>query len=240
MLTPDPSTNLGLPGVLQVLLFGVLVPIGAWRSAVRLREDPLPPKRQYFAAVIVQQLLLLGFSLWVAQAIRLELFPPHLPAAWQLGGAAVVVIGLARIFWSRWKEKAESRDRITELVAPIDRADHVLWVVISCLAGVGEEIGYRGVLFAVLATITGEPVSAAVLASAAFAGGHLAQGRSAALASGLVALGMHALVAWTGTLYLAMMVHAGYDLVAGFSYGYLRRRSAGESIGITDSARTPS
>ena len=49
---------------------------------------------------------------------------------------------------------------------------------------------------------------------------------------GIVALAMHGLVIWSGSLYIAMAVHAIYDLVAGFTYGRLGERLGSPQEGI--------
>jgi membrane protease YdiL (CAAX protease family) len=210
----------------------------------RLARGPLPPRAPYYVAVLLQQLVLTAVSLGVAAALGLELFPPYRPRpghlALGLGLLAAAILALAPL----WRRQVRRRERFVALVAPRAPAERALWAAVSVAAGVGEEITYRGVLFAILEPLVGVP-GAVVLAAAAFGLGHLAQGwRAAPLVFGF-ALGFHALVLATGTLVIAIAVHAVYDLVAGFSYGRLAERygypdDPGAQPNGPPPARTPS
>jgi membrane protease YdiL (CAAX protease family) len=99
-----------------------------------------------------------------------------------------------------------------------------LWGGVSLAAGFGEEVTYRGVMFILLSRLLGGPLPAAIIASAVFGFSHILQGWKNAVIIGIVALAMHGLVIWSGSLYIAMAVHGIYDLVAGFTYGRLGER----------------
>jgi membrane protease YdiL (CAAX protease family) len=232
-LTAAPVTP-GLAGWIHLVVFGLLIPIGAWLTRRRLLHDELPPKKAFYAGVIVQQVLLLALSLVVARALGLDLFPaPGLEVreiAVGLGILAATVPGAA----VGWRRQVRRGDRFALLVAPRDGVDHGLWAVISVLAGVGEEVAYRGVLFLVLTGLTGSPVAAALVASAAFGAAHLAQGVSGAALVALAAAGFHLLTWWSGALYLAIAVHVAWDLIAGIGHWAAARSVTGSP------ARTPS
>ncbi|MBK8314487.1 MAG: CPBP family intramembrane metalloprotease [Acidobacteria bacterium] len=55
---------------------------------------------------------------------------------------------------------------------PHGKKEKVLWLVISTLAGIGEEITYRGVMWILLSRLTGSYWGAALIASAVFALSH--------------------------------------------------------------------
>jgi membrane protease YdiL (CAAX protease family) len=82
-------------------------------------------------------------------------------------------------------------------------------------ASVAEEAAYRGVGMSILWYYLGNPWLAALLCAAAFSLGHSTQGWKSASVIFAMALAFHGLVALTGTLVLAMVVHAIYDFVAG-------------------------
>jgi membrane protease YdiL (CAAX protease family) len=89
-----------------------------------------------------------------------------------------------------------------------------LWLAVSLAAGIAEETAYRGVLVVLLASATASFVVATVLSAIAFAIVHYPQGAKSmgwVFAIGLV---MQAVVSVTGTLYVAMGVHAVYDVTA--------------------------
>jgi membrane protease YdiL (CAAX protease family) len=89
------------------------------------------------------------------------------------------------------------------------------------------------VLFALLTTLTGSAWIAALLASAAFGVSHMVQGAQSALIISAIALALHGLVAVSGSIYLAIVVHFLYDLIAGFSYGRLGERYGYPREGVT-------
>jgi membrane protease YdiL (CAAX protease family) len=103
---------------------------------------------------------------------------------------------------------------------PVDRMmpqssrERALFSVVSVVAGISEEAAYRGVLMAVLSYALGNPWLAALISALAFAVGHALQGWKSMVVIFAMACSMHALVWYTGTLVVAMAVHAIYDLLA--------------------------
>lgn len=209
--------------LLHLALFGVVLPLGAWRSLVRLERGPLPPRVPYFISVVIQQLVFAAIAVGVARAIGLELFPPYRFAPAHLGLGAALFAAAVLALAPRWRAQVRARERFVHLVSPRTPRERALWAGIALSAGVGEELAYRGVLFGILAPLVGTP-GAVLLAAFAFAAGHLAQGWRAAPVVFVFAIGFHLLVLATGTLLVAMAVHAAYDLVAGLACGRLAER----------------
>ena len=88
-------------------------------------------------------------------------------------------------------------------------------VALCLAAGVCEELVYRGTTAVLLTRLTGNLLAAIVIASAVFALAHVIQGRRAAIIVFFIALGAHALVFLTKSLFPVMAVHALYDAVGG-------------------------
>ena len=97
--------------------------------------------------------------------------------------------------------------------------------VISILAGLGEEMLFRGVLQATLAeaaakSLDGGPLAGqigdwlAAVVVAAFFGLMHAVNRSYALLAGLIGLYLGGLWIWTGNLAVPITAHALYDFLA--------------------------
>ena len=101
-------------------------------------------------------------------------------------------------------------------IAPRSPREWLLWTGTVLVASVAEEAAYRGVGMSILWYALGNPYAAVAICSAAFALAHWTQGWKSAAVIFVMALVMHALVAFTGTLILAMLVHGIYDLVAGY------------------------
>lgn len=211
----------GPAGWFHLAFFGALIPWAVWRSRRKLQVGPNPPRRRHFVAVLVQLLLFLALSAWVAWAEGIPVFtPPELrwPA---LFTAALLLGGGIYLMAPRWRQSVEQRDRKVHLFMPRTGAERLLWVAVSAAAAVSEEVTYRGVMFAVLTMATGNAWAAALIASAIFGFSHLVQGwKSAGIIVG-IALALHGLVALSGSLHLAIAVHFLYDLIAGLAYGRL-------------------
>lgn len=229
----------GVAGLGHLFFFGALVPLAAWRNRHRLDAIEPPPKKRYFASVIAQQLVLTAISLAVARSLGMTLFGPYRPtlgAAFATAGLlAVAVIGLR----PSWRRQAAAGDRRVQLIAPIDGPDHVLWTVISLLAGIGEEITYRGVMYWVVFQLTGSMAASAAIAAVVFGVSHVVQGWNAVAVVTVFALAFQGLVNATGSLYPAIVVHVLYDLTAGISYGhYVRAWARSNALMNSTSATT--
>jgi membrane protease YdiL (CAAX protease family) len=123
-----------------------------------------------------------------------------------------------------WRRSVERRERGIHLFMPRTPPERGLWVAVAMAAGVSEEVTYRGVLFAVLTGMTGSAVAGAAIASAIFGLSHVVQGWKSAGIVTIIALMVHGLVAVSGTLLLAIAIHAIYDIVAGLAYGRMGER----------------
>jgi membrane protease YdiL (CAAX protease family) len=98
-----------------------------------------------------------------------------------------------------------------------------MWVALSLSAGVGEELVWRGVLPSLLAVLTGSVAIAIALSVVSFALAHAIQGLRSVLAIATIAAAFHALVFVSGSLYVGMVVHFVYDVIAGFTYASFAR-----------------
>ena len=211
----------GPMGWFHLAFFCLLIPWAVWRSRRQLAEGPNPPRRRHFIAVTVQLLLFLGLSLWVAWLEELPVLAPA-PSDWRAAAAAsvVLVVGL-RLMAPHWRRSVEQRERKVHLYMPRDGTERALWAGVSLAAAASEEVTYRGVMFMLLAGLTGSLWAAALIASAVFGFSHLVQGwKSAGIVTG-VALALHGLVVASGTLLIAIGAHFLYDLIAGLAFGRL-------------------
>ena len=222
---PLKPLTVDIQSVVFVFLVLVVMPIGAvrTRSAVaggrrrRTRERTRPPRRSdVLTRALVVQLLLFTVSFVVARDERMDLWswtglrPVNVGIA---VGALTLLLVLGALSW-QLRTPEERRTLWMRHLLPRTSAQWALWLVLSLAAGVAEETAYRGVLVVLLASVTASFVTATLLSAAAFALVHYPQGAKSmgwVFAIGLV---MQAVVAATGTLYVAMGVHAVYDVTA--------------------------
>ena len=201
-----------------VYLFVVLgwMPLAGVFSFLRLRAGkPLPAKTRLYRNMIGMQIVLFGYSVAVARHNEMSLLGTS-PALWIWLISAVYVAFIGLRLQAVWKKMNTERKSRARRLLPENPHHLRYWVPISLLAGLGEEIAFRGVAYEILRDLSGSTTFAIVTCVLAFAFAHMVQGWRGVLGTGIVALLMHFLVYTTGGLYLAMAVHVAYDLILGF------------------------
>jgi membrane protease YdiL (CAAX protease family) len=215
----------GAPSLALLAYLLVFLPYAALRSASRLREieggassELLPTRSSVWLGTSAMLGLLLAFSWWVGAGIGFHIFARQEIGVRELLAACAALASLfaLRALASRIHSADERRKLLVYKLAPRDKREWFLWTVTVLLASVAEEVAYRGVALRILTHSLGNPWLAAFVCALAFAAAHWVQGAKSAVMIFAVALVLHALVAFTRTLVLAMIVHAVYDLVAGW------------------------
>jgi membrane protease YdiL (CAAX protease family) len=218
--------TIGAAGYCHLVLFGLVLPWAAFRSAAKLSSFPYPPRRRFYFGVLLQHLLFIGATVAVARLEKIPLLElPQQP----IQSTAIVAIVLAAsiaFMFPRWRRSVETREPKVYLFMPGDQVEKSLWVLISAAAGIGEEITYRGVMWILMARLTGSLWLAALITSIIFAISHYMQGWVSIITIFGFALCFHVIVWLTGSLIPAMILHFLYDLTAGMIYSYL-----GEKMG---------
>jgi membrane protease YdiL (CAAX protease family) len=151
---------------------------------------------------------------WLIGYPLLETVRPTLP------GTALAVLATLPLLGALWGLLASGWQPIRRLVNELER--HVLPLFARCTplelaaiaaaAGIGEELLFRGLVQELLMRAAGVPLGLLV-ASALFGLAHFVTGTYAVLA-GAVGLYLGALAVLSGGLWVPILVHALYDLVA--------------------------
>jgi len=219
--------EINLAGSIHLVFFGLLIPLAVVRGRMKLRQakGPLPNRLRHFQATTFT-LVMFGFiSLTTARAEQIELLPPELPPRLAILAGATMLVTAVVVMRPRWRRAVEKRTdvaaRVLHLVMPANAVERAWWIAVSMLAGISEEITWRGVQTALLNNLTGHLWIAAIICSISFGLAHFNQGWQSAAIIVCFALGFHALVWLSGSLYVAMAVHMAYDIVAGITYGRL-------------------
>ena len=213
--------NLGSISILGWVFVVFVTLVVPW-AVLRNRESALAmasiPLALRFYAMLMPQVLLGVLAVVTGLVEGLELFPMRTPSlrAW-LAGVLFIVVTLALVR-PHWRRSVEENKPAWRLFAPANRRERRMWVALSLSAGIGEELVWRGVLPALLATLTGSVPVALTLSVLSFALAHAIQGVRSVFAIATIAAAFHALVAVSGSLYVAMVVHFAYDVIAGFTY----------------------
>jgi membrane protease YdiL (CAAX protease family) len=215
--------RMSLAGWLHLGYFGLFIPFLVIRSRKRLVRpgQVLPNRLRHFRITAFEILMFTTISIAVAWVEWIPLFPRALP---QFKGviAGVALYAAAVAFMRpRWRRAVESRTRVVHFFMPANAVEQGWWIAISFLAGIGEEIVWRGVQATLLVRLTGSFVIAALLSSISFGLAHFVQGWKSAAIISVFALCGHSIVWLSGSLYVVMAVHVAYDLTAGFNYSRL-------------------
>lgn len=228
-------------GILLLASLLVVLPWLAWRSALRLREarsgteapgtPPLPSRSGIFIGTLI---LLSSLFLLAWLTGRTFGFDPfHIERL----GTRELLAGLAALagaFGLRWlsqaiRGEAERRNLPAFALMPRTSTEWGLYLATAVSAGLAEETAYRGVGMALLTWSTDSPILSAAVLSVAFGLAHLTQEWKSVAIVIAMALLMHGLVAFTGTLVIAMVVHTVYDVIAGILGSRDARRFATSS-----------
>ena len=226
-----------------ITLLVFALPLLAFRSARMLntRQQPQPTRSALHFNTLAMLCVLLGLSVAVARKENVSLFP-----AWQPGwiDAAALVgflcITLSALAGRIGSLKPSHRDRLEMITMTNWRDPRQLlpYAAVCVMAGIAEEVAYRGVLTELLLSKTGSLPAAIIIAALAFGAAHSVQGWTGIILTALFALLFHIVVLVTGNLYVAMIGHAGYDLIAGIIIAEfaMRRRAAVRSASSVPTA----
>jgi len=214
---------------LYLVILGALLPAIAIAQQ-RVMQSPKPPsRRELYASAIATHGLLLLLAWLVLRGQDFGLFPAYAFAPWHaLVALAALALGFIPLVERLKLEDAEIRKR-TRLIAPTSRGEHAFFYVVSATAGVSEEVAYRGLLFTIVASAVGSWAGAALITAVLFGIVHVFQGWKGAGVAALMGLREQLVVGLTGSLVIAIVVHALHDAIAGT---VIARRARGEEVAL--------
>lgn len=219
-----------------LIVICAILPLAAVRQHRSLLAGalPAPTRDRIYASAIATHLILLLMVWLVVRSERIDLLPPYRLNAFDLLiGVIALAIGLLPILERFRLEDPIVRER-TWLIAPRTAREYVFFYVVSISAGIAEQLAFRGLLFTLLAVIVGGWWLAAILSASVFGIVHVFQGWKGAGVAALIGLRDQLVVGLTGTLLVAMAIHALHDAIAGTVIGMRARRE--ESALVTNNA----
>ena len=214
--------------LLALILVGL--PVRAWFAMRELNAAPEPElpalrARLWTRAVLSQWALVAGVLLlwgwqkrwWNALNVAARFGPME---SGMLVGIVILVILLDRQRRTLEREpqvvaRLQERLASVERLMPATRAEFPRFALLAITAGVCEELLFRGFVTWALAHVLPSYTIAAFVQAALFGVAHLYQGPRGVLTTGLVGVFLTAVVWLTGTLWMAMLIHALMDLNAG-------------------------
>lgn len=196
------------------------LPYGAVSTARRTRSAAgpaaIPSRTQMHWNGVATHLLLFGISWYAGMLQGLRFLGPTDVTPFELlaGAAALALLGAMTVV-SRAIRSEDERRRMWVLgFLPRTRREGVSYTALGAVAAVSEELTYRGIVFSMLAIATGSVLAGAVLSAAIFAAAHFPQGGKSMGVIFVIALIKQALVLLTHTLWIAIVVHFSYNMLA--------------------------
>jgi membrane protease YdiL (CAAX protease family) len=219
-----------LAPLLTFTLLGVLVVILPWLAWVSRQQLALlreVPRGAFYAQALLIQVLLGGLALAVAHVDNFELsfLRPSPGPSDELKIAIVLTFGGLLLLAVGLRYSSDQQRTLLKMLAPVTFEERVWWVVLTLAVAFVEEITYRAVLPQILGGLIPNLLVVMILSSLIFGAAHLLQGVESAVMAALIGFGLHILVASSGRLNSAIVVHFVYDAVAGF---YIGKRLAEE------------
>lgn len=217
-----------------IALLVLALPLLAARSARTLNaaDGPRPSRSALHFNTLAMLIVLLGLSVAVARKEGIALFPGWRPG-WMdlavLAGFLAITLGALLHRVSTLEPSHRARLEMITMTDWRDTRQLLPYAAVCVMAGIAEEAAYRGVLMHLLQRETGSQAAAVVVASLAFGAAHSVQGWMGVLLASVFGSMFHVIVLLTGNLYIAMIGHAAYDLVAGIVIAEMamRRSAAG-------------
>ena len=230
--------NINPIGWLHLVFFGIVIPVSAVLQARKFRTQPLPDRLKNFKGMAVTLTSFAVTSLLCALFTQINLFPRAMPPWYAiLAGLAMYLLAVATMR-PYWRAAVLKRARVVHLYMPTNATERMWWIIVSVLAGVVEEITWRGVQTSLAINFFGSVWLGVLFCIVSFAVMHAVQGWKSAAIISVFALGFHTLVWLSGSLYVAMAVHVLYDATAGISYGRLGK-SLGYAPATSDDVPAP-
>ena len=214
-------------GILLLACLLLVLPWLAWRSAQRLRAarsgteapgtPPLPSRSGIFLGTLILLTSLFLLAWLTGRTFGFDPFHLERLGTRELlaGGAGLAGSFGLRSLSQAIRTEAERRSLPAFAFMPQTPTEWSLYLATSVAAGIAEETAYRGVGMALLTWSTGSALLSAAVLSLAFGLAHLTQEWKSVGVVIAMALLMHGLVAFTGTVVIAMVVHTAYDVIAG-------------------------
>lgn len=189
-------------------------------------DDPVLEldRRAIYLQSALMLLVLGGMGFWLGVArgglpyLRLDEFDLGRDSIWALGLTAGAMALMAFVWTLRRLGSTDEAPLVRHLL-PKTGPEKRAFAGLSVMAGVGEEIAYRGFALTALIEVTGLPLFSAVITSVSFGWVHAYQGIVGMLRAGLLGLLFCVPVLFLGTLWPAMAAHTLVDWISGLVLG---------------------
>lgn len=239
-----PAIDQGTTDIVLCVLAVLIVPAWSILRGRQMAAHPDAPLRSQYLWMIARGgiVCVLVVGLWMLQsrplaALGLDI-PLGQPGRYGLLVAAILAVAALAVIVSverlvKPQRLAQMRAQMREMkILPRREGELAWWIGVALMAGVWEELLYRGFLIGFFAPRTGA-AGAVLLSTLVFAIPHVYQGWRGIPRSGAVGLAFGLLYVWTRSLWWLMALHALVDLFGGFvAWRIVRMREPVEATAI--------
>lgn len=218
------TTPLGFLGAAGLAFFLELLPALAVAQLPLVGDgEPLPRIPVYLSSAAA----ILGVGVFGILAGRravgfgamgLRRVPVGQVILWTVGLTVIVLLLMWAFRFVRRAAGWSETSLLLELL-PKSRREKSVFVVLSLVAGVGEEIAFRGFLIPALTLVFGWSWGAALLSSATFGLLHAYQGWLGVIRTAVLGLILGGCFIVSGSLWPAILAHAILDILVGLFFG---------------------
>jgi membrane protease YdiL (CAAX protease family) len=128
---------------------------------------------------------------------------------------AAITVGLLRVSGPLLYSALGRWSSNTGFLLPTTLPESIVWIIVSCAAGIGEELVFRGYLQPQLWSLTKSLPTALLLQALIFAIGHIYQGWKPALVTAIYGLVFGLIAAWRRSIIPGALAHAIADIIGG-------------------------
>ncbi len=217
------TTASGFWQTLGLGLFYLLLPSLAVAQLPLLRVHEIERIPMYIGSagtIVIIGAVALGFGVPSSGMAGLGIFwiPGWEMAAW-VGGITITGLAIIGAFWPAESRSAGGPSDFVLKLIPRTGLEKRFFVGLSIVAGLGEEIAYRGYALTTIQLLIPAPWIAAGLSSVAFGVLHAYQGSVGILRTALIGFVLATSVLMTESLVPGIMAHALIDLIVGLVIG---------------------
>jgi uncharacterized protein len=145
--------------------------------------------------------------------------------------AILIVLVVALVLQNRWQKKKAGPEKIAQAVEnirkllPVTGRERALWIVVAFTTGFCEEFLYRGWLFNISGSALKSVWLGLLVSSVFFGFGHLYQGRTGMLSTGVLGLVFGLIYIASRSLLPGQILHTLLDLSNGLVFGRIASRA---------------
>jgi len=208
------------------ILLYIISPYRSRRVSKRthIKSPPIPRSKQYIWSMIDASCFGI-LALLVAYLNQLTVFGQfHIDYRIFLLATGFLALNMLFIEPLEWKYISDEIKQRYGSYSPHKAKEWFIWIAVSLITAISEEILYRAVFFGIFYQLTDNYWLAGLISAVFFALAHWKYGLTALPSAFFVALGLQYFVRISGGLYVSITIHFFHNLVNGIVYGRIWKK----------------